>query len=214
MDRQFSSPRLVASSSPEETQRALRRVVRGLTGPVEFVYEAEFEFANGRKAPLLMVGALRGAWRDHIRRNAASPGFCAGACHPRRGKDGRLVLELVPARGRARGGAHARAINLSLMRGIGEVTFVDSPSAATGTASTETEKRETAAGAARAPDADALLADFADFKAAPTLVKLSALQAGIEAWRAAGSGGNAVQVEKVATLLAEKGRAYVAAKRG
>lgn len=217
MDRQFSTPRALAGSSPEEIQRALRRVLSGLQDATEFLYEAEFAFANGRKAPVLMVGALRGAWRDYIRRNAAAAGFCAGACHPRRGDDGRLVLELVPVRGRARGGSHSRTINLSLIRGLGEVRFVD---AATDASAAAPPPASAAAQSApppgdAAPDADALLAAFAAFKAAPTASRLDALLAGIAAWRAAGGGGEkAAQIEKIAALLADKGRAYVAAKSG
>lgn len=248
MDRQFSNPRALADSSPEEVQRALRRVLVGLQSATEFLYEAQFRFANGRTAPVFLVGALRGSWREYMRRNAAAAGFCAGECHPRRGDDGRLVLELMPVRGRARGGANTRTINLNLMRGLGEVRFVEvasdgvggSPGAASAqpaeasaaaqppvasaggsAAASPAAARLAAAGQGTGPltesavDSAALLAAFADFKATPTTPKLDALQAGIVAWRAAGGGGdNAAQLEKIASLLAEKGRAYVAAKAG
>ena len=222
MDRQYPTPRDVSNASPEQLQRSLRRVLASLDAPTEFLYESEFAYANGRKGPLLMVGALRGAWRDHIRRNAASPRFCAGTCSPHRADDGRVTLDLVAARGRARGAAHQRTMNLSIMRGIGEVRFVDAdtaPTAATEAAPTARPAEAPAAAPSEAPPsavtAAAILSGFADFKTKPTLDKLAALAATIESWRAAGAGeGDAGQIDKIATLLRDKGRAYVASKGG
>ena len=107
---------------------------------------------------------------------------------------------------------------------LGEVQFVDAPAATPATsggpppAGDEAASGGDAAAAAppaSAPDDAALLEAFNDFKAAPTAAKLDALLAGVAAWRAAGGGGDkAAAVEKMATVLEQKGRAYVASKGG
>jgi hypothetical protein len=63
MDKSYSTPRDVGNASIDDVVRALNRVLRSVEGSTNFIYQSEFEYANGRKAPLLMVGALRGPWR-------------------------------------------------------------------------------------------------------------------------------------------------------
>jgi hypothetical protein len=88
--------------------------------------------------------------------------------------------------------------------------------------------REGTAGAAAAgvtatpaPAAAAILARFAAFKAGPTAEVLEQLLIDIDAWRAeraadpdAAPEPAAAQIEKLGALLAQKGRAYLAAKSG
>lgn len=230
MDRTFGSPRDVANASPDDVARALNRVLRTLERPARFIYEADYEFQNKRRAPLLMIGELRGPWREYVRRNASSPRFSAGTCTVRRDEAGRMVLELAPERGRASSAAHARAINAGPMRRIGgEVRFVApgaSPAADEDTASAEPDAARAGTSPAAAPTAPApaaadILTRFAAFKAGPTAEALEQLMADIETWRAhramdpgASPDPAAAQIEKLGALLAQKGRAYLAAKSG
>jgi hypothetical protein len=247
MDRTFGSPRDVSNASPDDLARALNRVVRSLERPARYIYEAEYEYQNKRRAPLLMIGELRGPWREYVRRNAGSPRFSAGTCTVRRDEGGRVVLELAPERGRASGAAHARAVNAGLMRRVGgEVVFVAAVATADAATDGAADTAQTDAGsttlaapastprpvpdatpdtptapAARIPEAADILARFNAFKAAPTAALLEQLSADIEGWRArraadpgAAPDPAAVQIEKLRTLLAQKGQAYVAAKSG
>lgn len=231
MDRTFGSPRDIANATPDDVARALNRVLRTLERPARFIYEAEYEFQNKRRAPLLMIGELRGPWREYVRRNASSPRFSAGTCTVRRDEDGRIVLELAPEHGRASSAAHARAINAGPMRRIGgEARFVapGATPAATGDDATGAEPKAAptiapapASQASPAPEAADILTRFAAFKAGPTPEALDQLMADIEAWRAqrasdpgAAPDPAAAQIDKLGALLAQKGRAYLAAKSG
>lgn len=232
MDRTFGSPRDVSNATPDDVTRALDRVLRTLARPARFIYAAEYEFQNKRRGPLLMIGELRGPWREYVRRNASSPRFAAGTCTVRRDEGGRMVVELVAERGRATGSAHERAINAGPMRRIGQARFVEAPV----TPAAEIENTAGTAGATlAAPDAPApeaapaapspaaadILARFAAFKAGPTAEGLEQLLADIDAWRAERAADRsaapepaAAQIEKLGALLAQKGRAYLAAKSG
>lgn len=215
MDKQYGSPREVANATFDDLLKALRRVLRNLDGSAEFLYQAEFEYANGRKAPLLMIGGLRGAWRDYMRRNAASTRFASGTCQVLH-EDGRALLELRRERGRGGGAAHTRIINNEVLRKLGaSARFIETTVAP---AAPSAAPRDAKAGTSPVADAGTILADFNTFKAAPTMERLEALVAAVEAWKAAAPGAppdpRAPQIEKLATLLAEKGRAYVQAKRG
>lgn len=226
MDRTYNSPRDVSSASQEDVARSLGRVIRGLSSRVNFIYHSDYAYAGGRRGPLLMIGALRGQWREHVRRNASATGYASGECELVE-EDGGRVLLLAKDRGRGIGVAAISTLNSRLMRGTGATArFVDSPGVAA--------PRSTAApapavgGDARTATATAesdpvallktLLAGFAAFKAAPTLDKLDALAARVQAWQALdGSvtdgvkgGGQVVAIDR---LLREKGRAYVASKQ-
>lgn len=219
MDRTFGAPRDVSHATPDDVARALDRVLRTLARPARFIYAAEYEFQNKRRGPLLMIGELRGPWREYVRRNASSPRFAAGTCTVRRDEDGRMVLELAAERGRATGSAHERAINAGPMRRIGQARFVESAAAPgaerEGTAGTVPQ----AAPATPAPSAADILTRFATFKAGPSAEGLEQLLTDIDAWRAeraadpgAAPEPKAAQIEKLGALLAQKGRAYLAAK--
>jgi hypothetical protein len=222
MDRTFGSPRDVSNATPDDVARTLDRVLRTLARPARFIYAAEYEFQNKRRGPLLMIGELRGPWREYVRRNASSPRFAAGTCTVSRDEDGRILLELAAERGRATGSAHERAINTGPMRRIGgQARFV--ASAAAPGADPEATAGSAAAGApaAPAPAAAAILARFAAFKAGPTAEGLEQLLSDIDAWRAeraaapdAAPEPAAAQIEKLGALLAQKGPAYLAAKSG
>jgi len=236
MDRTYSSPRDVGNATPDDVTRTLSRVLRRVEGRAQFVYQAEFEYANGRKAPLLMVGALRGPWREFVRRNAGAAGFAAGECEVHRDEEGRLQVRLHATRGRGAGPSHERAINAGPMRRAGgSARFVESlgeaPAAAASTGS-GTAGSEPAAGGGDAAGAGAEIdpkaevaainRQFAEFKAGPTAEKLEALEAAIARWRELGGSfpdgavdaKDAQRVEAMAKLVAEKGRAYVERKGG
>jgi hypothetical protein len=227
MDRTFGAPRDVSNATPDDVARALDRVLRTLARPARFIYAAEYEFQNKRRGPLLMIGELRGPWREYVRRNASSPRFAAGTCTVRRDEDGRIVLELAAERGRATGSAHERAINAGPMRRIGQARFVEAAATPAAEPEETAGTAPQAAAAARAPQAAPapaaadILARFAAFKAGPTAEGLEQLLADIDAWRAARTADPgaapepaAAQIEKLGALLAQKGRAYLAAKSG
>ena len=230
MDRTYHSPRDVSSASQEDVARALARAIRGLSGRRQFIYHGDFAYAGGRRGPLLMIGALRGAWREHVRRNASATGFASGECEIV-DEQGERVLLLARAHGRGIGVAAVSTLNSRLMRGTGvSARFVEhlgeTPAPATTTPAAagtpSVPQPPTAPTTSEGTDPGALLktilAAFADFKSAPTMAKLDALSARVAAWQAlgeaaAGDARAAGQVAAIDRLLREKGRAYVASKQ-
>ena len=232
VDKTYSTPSDVAKASQEDVARLLGRVLRTVSGTTQFIYEADFGFANGRKGPLLMVGALRGAWREYIRRNAASPRFAAGECEVKKDDSGKLVIELRANRGKGTNASHVRALNAGPLRRLGaEARFVTT---ATVTGSADKADADVAGetpAPVAAPEADqgeadlgtlgqSILKQFAGFKTAPTMEVLTELTGKISRFnelRASGAEPDpkaAQQIGQIAKLLETKGRAYVAQKGG
>ena len=225
MDKSYSTPRDVGNASIDDVVRALNRVLRSVEGSTNFIYQSEFEYANGRKAPLLMVGALRGPWREYVRRHANSPGFAAGECEARKDAGGKIQLDLNANRGKGTGPSHARILNAGPLRRIGvEARFVG-VLAGGGAAAADSESGSgpaaaTAAGEPAAADAEALgkaiLDGFAGFKARPTMESLGALTEQIARFRELAPSGTRLeqQVGQIGKVLETKGRAFVRSKGG
>ncbi|MDX1512109.1 MAG: hypothetical protein R3174_00055 [Gammaproteobacteria bacterium] len=238
MDKSYSTPGDVAKASQEDVARLLGRVLRTVSGTTQFIYEADFGFANGRKGPLLMVGALRGAWREYIRRNAASPRFAAGECEVKKDDSGKLIIELRASRGKGTNASHARALNAGPLRRLGaQARFVTEATASEPVPAAEPADVPEADAAGEtpapvaAPEADqgeadigalgqSILKQFAGFKTAPTMEVLTELTGKISRFnelRASGAEPDpkaAQQIGQIANLLDTKGRAYVAQKGG
>ncbi len=234
MDKIYSSPGDVGNASAEDVARALNRVLRRIEGKTQFIYQAGFGFANGRKGPLLMVGALRGAWREYIRRHASSPEFAAGECEVRKDDSGKLILEHRATRGKGTNPSHERTLNSGPLRRMGaEARFVTA-SAAGAPAAPIVAETSAIEGADKSTDAipeedhrnadiDALgksiLVRFGEFKSGPTMDILSDLTSQILQFNALRDSGVATetqitqQIEKIAKLVETKGRAYVDQKR-
>ena len=243
MDRTYSSPRSAANATAEDVARALHRVVRAGPRRANFIFKTDFEYSGGRRGPLLMIGALRGEWREYVRRNAGASTFAAGECMIR-AADGRAELCLKSERGRGGNSINARLLNAGLLRGTGtSVRFVDElPASSEGKAaavganaekpvSPEASSTTTTPAAMRPPPVAgsddgvqrvaAILRAFKDFRDAPTAAKLEALQADIARWKDLAAtlppesmqAKGAQQVAAIARLLDEKGRAYVAGRQ-
>lgn len=225
MDKSYSTPKDVGNASIDDVVRALNRVLRTVEGTTNFIYQSEFEYANGRKAPLLMVGALRGPWREYVRRHASSPGFAAGECEAKKDADGKIRLALKADRGRGTGPSHARTLNAGPLRRIGvEARFVSVLAGGEpAKADSESGSGSGAATPAKEPAAadagalgKAILEGFAGFKARPTMESLAALREQIARFRELGKSGTRLeqQIEQIGKLLAAKGRAFVQRKGG
>lgn len=242
MDRSYSTPGDVSNASSEDVARALNRVLRRIEGTTQFIYQAEFEYANGRKEPLIMVGALRGAWREYIRRHASSSGFAAGACEVHRDDSGKLILELKAHRGKGTNRSHERSLNSGPLRRAGaEARFVPASTASSGTVPSSNATEMTADALSEADQGDggvdsrlevnqdeqdigalgkSILERFSAFKKDPTMEQLTELMSRIDQFRELRASGAETeanvlqQIEQIARLLENKGRAFVEQKGG